>query len=78
MFNSKLSKNFYLTPLYQGEPEAGLVYAGISGSHGISVLDLLCRLNDHFIYSIEPFRSTKKDSLQLDFHANIFICSVKQ
>lgn len=78
MFNLKLSKHFYLTPLYQGKPKAGLVYAGISGSPDISVLDLLCRLKDHFIHSIEPLRSTEEDSLQLDLHANIFICSVKQ
>lgn len=77
MFNLKLSKNLYLTPLYQGELEAHLVYAGFPGSYDISVLDLFCRLNDYFIYSQEPFRATKENSSQFNFCANIFICSVK-
>jgi len=77
MFNLKMSKNLYLTPLYQGELEACLVYAGFLGSHGSSVLDLFCRPNDHFIYSLEPLRATKDNSFQLNFHANICICSVK-
>lgn len=78
MFNLKLSKNLYLTPLYQGELEAHLVYAGFPGSYDNSVLDLFCRLHDYVTYSLEPFRGTKENSSQFNFCTNIFICSIKQ
>lgn len=76
MFDLKLSENVYLISLYQGEVKACFVYAGFTDSHDNSLsVNSFFRLNDHFIYSLEPLRATKENSFQLDFYANIFICS---